>query len=459
MPRLDHIVEHLFSHPGAELVLETNSTGVYRQAGTGEIPVFRQTLRTGQILLLFADVVPKEESQALLAGQAVEFRYEMPKGPLKVAMEMRGADIRVSVKAVEHMRSSPTPVPRDAPTMALVRLLSELRTRRATHLHLAPGQPAFARVDGQLLPVTEAGAFSLANIREGLATLAPRAAREAVLKQPRFAFTNTGPEAVFHVRGTEDRTGLSVVVRQVPREVPSPTALGLPGELLEGLAGEGLWVVSGPAGQGTSTTAAAIAQAWLNARAAVVCTIEDPLEYVLNPGKGVVHQLELGTHVASFAEAIARARSLEADLTVMTDLDDLDALAQALSLADRGRLVLGALHARTSVDATRKLVSMLASRRELQLQLASVLKGIYAQRLVPDRAGGKKLAWELLPVSPTVQELLRDGALAQLPPLRTHPIEDNLVELAARGEVDAEAAARHAPDRAWFEEQLARRAA
>lgn len=458
MPRLDHIVEHLFSHAGAELVLETNSTGVYRQPGNPETPVFRQTLRTGQILLLFADVVPKDDSQALLAGQPVEFRYEASRGPLKVAMEMRGADIHVVVRPFDTVRSVPTPVPRDAPTMSLVKVFSELRARRVTHLHLSAGQPAFARIDGQLLPLAEAGVFSLSHIREALATIAPRPAREAVMKQPQFSFTNIGPEAVFHVRATESRGGLSVVVRHVPREVPSPEALGLPRELLDGLCGEGLWVLSGPAGQGTSTTAAAIAQAWLNARAAVVCTVEAPIEYVLSPGRGVVQQLEVGTHVATFAEAMARARSLEADLTVVAELDEPEALAQALALADRGRLVVGVLHARASVDATRKLVSMLASRRELQLQLASVLRGIYAQRLVPDRAGGKRLAWELLPGSVAVQDLVREGDLAELPPLRTHPLEANLVELAARGEVDAEVAAKHAPDRAWFEEHLAQEA-
>jgi twitching motility protein PilT len=324
---------------------------------------------------------------------------------------------------------------------------------------LTPGQPAFARIDGELVSLPEAGLFTLAHIREALSSIAPRgAARDAVQKEPHFKFTNIGPEAIFHVRANEDRAGLSVVIHQVAREVPTPGSLGVPAELMDGLQGDGLWVLSGGAGQGTSTTAAAVAQALLNTRAAVVCTVETPIEYVLSPGRGVIHQLEVGTHVASYAEAMARARSAEADLTVVMELDDLEALAQALALADRGRLVVGALHARTSVDATRKLVSMLASRRELQLQLANVLRGIYAQRLVPDLSGGRTLAWELLPGNPTVQDLVREGTLAELAPLRTHPLEANLVELAARGEVDAEVAANHAPDRAWFVEHLAQEA-
>jgi len=268
--------------------------------------------RTGQILLLFADIVPKDDSQALLAGQPVEFRYDATRGPLKVAMEMKGADIHVLVRPYEPVRSGqtpvPTPVPREAPTVGLVKLISELRVRRATHLHLTAGQPAFARIDGELVSLHEAGVFSLAHIREALSTIAPRgAARDAVQKEPRFKFTNIGPEAVFHVRANEDRAGLSVVIHQVAREVPTPGSLGVPAELMDGLQGDGLWVLSGGAGQGTSTTAAAVAQALLNTRAAVVCTVEAPIEYVLNPGRGVIHQLEVGTHVASYAEAMARA--------------------------------------------------------------------------------------------------------------------------------------------------------
>lgn len=56
-------------HPGSEMILESNTPGVFRQAGAADIAVFKQPLRTGQILLLFADIVPQELSQGLLNGR------------------------------------------------------------------------------------------------------------------------------------------------------------------------------------------------------------------------------------------------------------------------------------------------------------------------------------------------------------------------------------------------------
>ncbi len=464
MPRLDHIVEHLFSHPDAELTLETNSPGTYRQPGVPDAPVFRQTLRTGQILLLFADLVPAQDSQALLAGQPVDFRYDCPKGGLRVHMEMRGTDIHVLVKpfgtpppraGATPPPPRPSPAPRAPGADALLELITALPGRRASHLHLAAGQPAFARVDGQLVPLAEASALTEAQLREALSSLAPTGQRELVLKQPRFDFTSVAAGALFHVRAQEGQGGLQVVVRSLPRDVPSPEALGLPAELLPSLAGSGLWVLCGAAGQGTSTSLAALAQAFLARGSAAVCSVESPIEYLLSPGQGLVQQLEVGTHVASYADALVRARGVDADLTVVGELEDPEAVAQAVALAARGRLVVGALHARGAVDAVERLRGALAAQPGLQQELAEVLRGVFAQALVPTRAGARGLAWELLLGTSAVRDAIRSGQTATLAALRSHTVEDSLLSLVKQGELGVDTALAQAPDRAWLEQQLA----
>jgi twitching motility protein PilT len=461
MPRLDHIVEHLFANPGAELVLESNTTGVYRGAGP-ELPVFRQMLRTGQILLLFADVVPRDESQALLAGSPVQFRYAAPRGPLDVFMEMKGSDIVVRVKCPPEVKPAavappPAAAPLEPPSLVLTQLISELPERRASHLHLSSGQPAFLRVEGELVPLRELGAFSHAQIREALAALAPPQLAELVLSHTRFDFTHVTADAVFHVRAQESRAGLTVVVRYLPRQVPSVQSLGLPPDFVDGMRGTGLWVLAGSAGQGTSTSLAALAQGVLNVRPAAVYAVESSIEYVLSPGQGLAQQLEVGTHVESFAEALVQARAIDADLTVVGELEDPEALVQAIGLADRGRLVLGALHARTSVEAVQKMLMMLA-RAPLQAQLGHVLRGVFAQQLVPNTAGGRSLAWELLPGTEAVRALVRSSSVAQLAAHRSHTLESNLRDLVLRGELEADVATALSPDREWLERELARAA-
>jgi twitching motility protein PilT len=463
MPRLDQIVEHLFAHPSAELHLESNTTGHYREPGTADIGVFRQPLRTGQILLLFADLVPPDHSQRLLAGEPITFSYECPKGAVRVSMDLKGPELRVVVRAIDppvHSSASaieaPPPVLRDLPTVSLVQLIAELPARRATHLHLAPGQPAFLRVGSALIPLAEVGPFTVAQIREALASLAPAPVRELVLKHPRFDFSCVSKDSVFHVNAQESRGGLTVVVRALPRQVGSLESLGLPPALVTGLQGQGLWVLAGAAGHGTTTSLAALAQAMLDARSASVCLIESPIEYVLSPGRGLAQQLEVGTHVESFAAGLSQARTLDHDLLGVGSLDDPETLAEAVALADRGRLVLGTLHAHSSVEAVKKLVSLTSGHAPLQYQLASVLRGVFAQQLVANVTGGRTLAWEVLRGTEAVREALRSSALEHLATSRAHTYEQSLYELVLRGEVEAETALGACVDRPALEGLLSR---
>lgn len=464
MPRLDHIVEHLYTNPGTELVLESNTTGVYRSGHSSDLPVFRQMLRTGQILLLFADVVPKEDSQVLLSGQPVHFRYAGPRGPLDVHMSMTGADIVVRVALPEvvaprrGLAAVETPVPQAAPQVPagdLARLIGELPARRATHLHLAPGQPPFLRVDGALLAAPEFGPVSAGQVREALATLAPPGLKELVATHGRFSFSHVTRDSVFHVRAQEARNGVSVVVRCVPRQVATPQTLGLPPGLAEGLAAPGLWVIAGAAGQGVSTSLASLTQAFLSTRPATVFSVESHIDYVLSDGLGLAQQVEVGAHVGSAVEALVDARAMDTDLVVVAELEDPEVLAEAVGLADRGRLVLGALHARGVVDAVGRMLTALTTPAA-QARLAGVLKGVLGQQLLPGVEHQRVLAWELLTVKDAAAQAIRQNAPAELAPLRDVSFDMSLKALVFSGALQAEVALSASSDRPWLERELGR---
>jgi twitching motility protein PilT len=321
-----------------------------------------------------------------------------------------------------------------------------------SHLHLAPDQLAFARVDGVLNALSDLGPFSGSDIREALVSLAPQSMKDGLGKRATFEFSHVTKEAVFHVRGQAGRDGQSVVVRALPRRPPSPQSLGLPDEFLQVLRGSGLWIIAGGAGQGTSTTVASLVQASLEARPMTVSTLESPIDFILSPARGLVQQLEVGVHVPSFAEGLEAARRGDDDLVVVGALDDVATVAAAVSLADRGRLVLGVVHARTAVAAVQKLIDLSPSRAAL----ATVLRGVFAQGLVPNCTQARTLCWELLPGSEAVKGFVRDGVLGQLGPLFTRSFDQSLMQLLVRGEIDAEVALGHARDRPWFEDQLAR---
>jgi twitching motility protein PilT len=470
MARLDQLTEYLFTHPGTTLTLDSEGPGYYVDAQGNSTPVFKQLLRSGQVLLLFADTVPRAHSQDFLAGKPIDFVFETRRGPLSAHMEMRGNELKARVKLADagdemmfsgkglpsspQAANSPTPAPASEPTRAPLSLvIGRLVERRASHLHVAVGQKAFVRIDGTLVCLEELGVFSAADIRDAILSLAPAGSRDAIAKQQRFEFSHLAKDAVFHVRGQQGREGLSVVLRALPRIVPTPSSLGLPDEFAHVLRGGGLWIVAGGAGQGTSTTVASLVQSALETRALSVCTLESPVDYVLEPKRGLVQQLEIGVHAASFAEAIGEARRRDDDLVVVGQLDDAETLSAALSLAERGRLVLGVVHAKSALAATQKLVEL--SPRG-GASLAGLLRGVFAQSLVPNTAGGRSVVWELLPGTDAVRAHVREGSFEPLKALHARTADQSLVQLVLRGDVESETALQHAKERAWVEEQLKR---
>ncbi len=471
MARLDRLTEYLFTHPGTTLRLDSESPGFYVDANGATTPVFKQSLRSGQILLLFADTVPRDRTPDFLAGKPIDFVFETAQGTLSAHMEMKGEDLRARVKLAaggeelifsgkglssDSIVAAPPPPPApvvEAPRTTLMAVIAQLAEKHASHLHLAEDKRAFVRVEGRLHCLEELGPFSAHDLREAMSALAPQSMRETLSKLTHFEFSHVSKEAVFYVRGQQGRDGLSVVVRALPRQVPSPAGLGVPDEFAHVLRGSGLWVVAGGAGQGTSTTVAALVQSALESRPLDVCMLESPVDYVLESKKGLVQQLEIGVHAPSFAAALEDARRGDADLVVVGQLDDAATLAAALALADRGRLVLGVVHSKTAAAAVQKLVDLTPMG---STSLSSMLRGVFGQSLVPNRTGGRSLCWELLPGTEAVKALVRDRTLGPLGASFTRTSDQSLMQLFVRGEIDAEVALANARDRAWFEEQLSR---
>lgn len=471
MARLDRLTEYLFTHPGTTLRLDSESPGFYVDANGATTPVFKQTLRSGQILLIFADTVPRERTPDFLSGKPIDFVFETAQGSLSVHMEMKGEELRARVKPAtggeelifsskglssDSLVAAPSPPPTpsvEAPRTTLMAVIAQLAEKHASHLHLSEDKRAFVRVDGRLHCLEELGPFSAHDLREAMVALAPQSMRETLGKQTHFEFSHVSKDAVFYVRGQQARDGLNVVVRALPRQVPSPSGLGVPDEFAHVLRGSGLWVVAGGAGQGTSTTVAALVQSALDSRPLDVCMLESPVDYVLESKKGLVQQLEIGVHAPSFAAALDDARRGDADLVVVGQLDDAATLSAALALADRGRLVLGVVHSKTVAAAVQKLVDLTPSG---STSLSSMLRGVFGQSLVPNRTGARSLCWELLPGTEAVKALVRDRSLAQLGSLFTRTSDQSLMQLLVRGEIDAEVALAHSRDRPWFEEQLSR---
>jgi twitching motility protein PilT len=429
MTRLNDLFEYLFANEGSRLVLDSGTPGTFEQPGSPPFPVFRAPLMSGQILLLFTDVIPKELSARFLGGEPIEFQHQTVDGTIALSMKLTGDDLHIEANTVATSagEGQPNAVSRET-SFGLRALLAEMELRNATRLHLSAGAIPLMRVDGHMIAVPGL-TFSESALNLELEALAPPPLRSAMSSLARFDFSFVEGEQVFHLTAQRSHHGVQLVARRIPKEVPSFAALGLPLELLQSMGGHGLWILSSPPGQGLTTTLASTVQALTTQRQLSVRTIETPIEYVLSPGMGTIAQLEVGAHCETALEGLTDAVRDDLDIVAVSDFDDPAMLSAALTLCERGKLVIGGVRAKGAVSAAEKLLALTPTSWS-RWQLAQHFKGLFNQALVRSPTGASALAWELLPGVLSVRNALLAGETSALSPLRTRTMEQSLAAIA-----------------------------
>jgi twitching motility protein PilT len=301
--------------------------------------------------------------------------------------------------------------------MQLASLLAAAREHQASDILLSPGSPPALRVDGLLRPVDTPPLDSEAvealtrevvpaSLRGRLAAGATELDFAAVVDGERFrgnAYLRAGVRAL--------------ALRPIPAKIPSPAQLGLPTQLIE-LAhrSHGLILFTGAAGQGKTTSQAAILDFINRTTAGHVVTIEDPVEFVHTARRCVVDQREIGSDTPDFATALKYVLRQNPDVILVGEIRDPETASAVLTVAETGHLVLSTVHANDACQAVDRLVDMFPAwgRDQVRLQLGLTLLAIVNQRLVRSRAGRRVLAAELLLGTSAVSKLIRDGRTEQL---------------------------------------------
>src|SRR5690606_16191624 len=123
-------------------------------------------------------------------------------------------------------------------------------------------------------------------------------------------------------------------------------------------ARNGLVPVAGFFGSGKSTTLAAIVGQLNQDPTRHVVTIEDAIEFVHENGTALLHQREVGTHVATATAGIEQAVATGVDAIVVGEIRDRETLDAAITAAEAGCLVFAGVEAGSIVGALTELVLM-----------------------------------------------------------------------------------------------------
>jgi twitching motility protein PilT len=214
--------------------------------------------------------------------------------------------------------------------------------------------------------------------------------------------------AVYYQRGA-----LSAVFRLLASGIPTFSSLGLPQSLSRlPYIRDGLVLVTGATGSGKSTTLATVIHEINANRALNIITIEDPIEYLHFNNKSIINQRELFSDVPSFSEALRDALRADPDVILVGEMRDLETMRTAIMAAETGHLVFSTLHSRDCVSTINRLVGAFPAGEQSQIrqQLASILRAVISQRLLPNISDtGRLPGVEIMFSTPGISNLIRQG--------------------------------------------------
>ncbi|MFQ5900075.1 MAG: type IV pilus twitching motility protein PilT [Thermodesulfobacteriota bacterium] len=283
----------------------------------------------------------------------------------------------------------------------------------SSDVHLKAGLPPIYRINGSLIPLKNADRIS----PEGVEKLALNIMSED--QKNRFK-TNYEVDMAYSLPGVgrfrinvfQQRGTVNVVLRVVPMIIHSFERLNLP-EILKKVSMEvrGLILLTGMTGCGKTTTLASMIDYINNNRSCHIITIEDPIEFLHRDKKSIIGQREIGIDTGSFKDALRSAMRQDPDVILVGEMRDLETMEVAMTAAETGHLVLSTLHTIDATEAINRIVSVFPPYQQQQIrnQLASVLKGVVSQRLIPKKDGqGRVPAVEVLLSTARIRECIVD---------------------------------------------------
>jgi twitching motility protein PilT len=285
--------------------------------------------------------------------------------------------------------------------------------KNASDIHLKVDCPPIYRIDGALVRLEDEviDAARMDQLLSEIATPIDISKFQKVLELDCSYIMED--IARFRVNVCREDGETRIVLRLIPLRIKAIAELKLP-PILSRIcqAKTGLVLVTGPTGSGKSTTLAAMINEINETKPDHIITVEDPLEFVHKDKMSIVTQREIGHDTLSFANALRGALRQDPDVILIGEMRDAETVRTALASAETGHLVFSTLHTVDAVETLNRIIDFFEPHQQLQIrkQLASVLRAVVSQRIIPLAAGaGRAVAAEILIGTRTVREFIEQG--------------------------------------------------
>lgn len=339
--------------------------------------------------------------------------------------------------------------------MNIFDMLQMVIDRKASDLHLLTGVPPTLRVDGALIPIEGAPSLNKEQAEGLVIPLMTNEQKDYVIVNKEIDFGyQFKDQGRFRINVYHQKNGMAAALRLIPQKIKSLEELQLP-QTFHNFTQyrQGMVLLTGPTGEGKSTTLAAIIQEINATRAEHILTIEDPIEFIYEPAKSIISQREVNHDTHGWDIALRSALREDPDVVLVGEMRDYETIAAAITVAETGHLVFGTLHTATAAQTIDRIIDVFPAHQQSQIrqQLAAVLEAVVSQRLLPMIGGGRVAATEIMLANSAVRNLIREEKAFQLDNvIQTSAeqgmmlIETSLVSLVQRGAISDELARSYA---------------
>lgn len=336
----------------------------------------------------------------------------------------------------------------------------------ASDLHCAVGSQPICRIHGELEKLKDMSPLTEPDARKQFSEIMTeeQVAKFEKLNDIDFAYDvhNVGR---FRVNVFVQVRGAGAVFRIIPEQIVPLEDLNLPRAVSDFTRlTRGLVLVTGPTGNGKSTTLASMLDHINRHRKTHIITIEDPLEFIHQNKNSLINQREIGSHSESFSSALRAAFREDPDVVMIGEMRDLETISLAITAAETGHLVFGTLHTGSAAKTVDRIIDVFPTEQQAQVrtQLSESLNGVISQQLLKRVDGsGRVAAVEILIGVPALGHLIREGKTYQIPSIiqtgkreGMQTMDQAIVDLLKQGQISPEEAHEKCVDRETFHRYL-----
>jgi len=297
------------------------------------------------------------------------------------------------------------------------KLLATVIQLKASDLHISVGQPPVVRVHGRMRRL-DTKVLDSDDTTGLMKSVTPDRCQQELQEKGGCDFAIEFTDGYrFRTAVFKQKGFIGMVMRRIPSQFLTFEQIGMPAAIPRLITRpRGMLLVTGPTGSGKTTSLASMVN-WINDNYdRHIITMEDPIEYYHKHKKCTVNQREIGVDVPDFPEAIRRALRMDPDIMLVGEMRDLATIHAAIEAAETGHLVFATLHTSGAASTINRIVDVFPKEQQDQVrtQLSTALIGVLSQALLPRKPDGLAAAYEMMVVTPAIQNLIRENKVYRI---------------------------------------------